>query len=163
MSDNYTPVPCTFPIAYLGGANIGEFYVTAQPADPQGLQAIAAAGVKAVICLRDPTEPGFDFNESSALLALNISYTNIPFPHGIDQSDFDQRAGLVRACLAAAAKPLLMHCSGGDRASALWAVHLAADCGVPIESAIGYARLSGLANPAFVELVRHYTAAAKKP
>jgi protein tyrosine phosphatase (PTP) superfamily phosphohydrolase (DUF442 family) len=109
------------------------------------------------MCLRDPAEPGFDFNESSALLTLHISYTNIPFPHGIEQSDFDQRAGLVRAWLASAPRPLLMHCSSGDRASALWAVHLAADLHVPIDQAIEDAHYSGLANPAFVKLVRHYS------
>jgi uncharacterized protein (TIGR01244 family) len=156
MSNQYTPILCAIPIAYLGGFKIGDCYVTAQPADPQGLQAVAAAGVKAVMCLRDPTEPGFDFNESSALLALQISYTNTPFPHGISQSDFDDRATLVRAWLVAAPRPLLMHCSSGDRASALWAVHLHADLGVSIDQALNDAHLSGLANPAFVSLVRHY-------
>jgi len=162
MSDNYTPAPCTIPIAYLGGFQIGDCYVTGQPADPQGLQAVAAAGVKSVICLRDPSEPGFDFNEDSALLALHISYTNIPIPHGIDQGDFDQRADLVRACLAVAQKPLLMHCSSGDRASALWAVHLFADCGLSKQEAIQYAHESGLANPAFVQLVLNYSPASGK-
>ncbi len=157
MSSNYTPTQCVFPIAYLGGFQIGEFFIAGQPADPQGLQAIAAAGVKAVICLRDPMEPGFDFNEDTALLALHISYANIPIPHGIDQSDFDQRADLVRACIATAQKPFLMHCSTGDRASALWAVHLIADCGVPVAEAVNDAHLTGLANPAFVELVQNYS------
>lgn len=156
MSEKYTPVPRTIPIAYPGGFQIGDCYVTGQPADPSGLQAIAAAGIKAVLCLRDPTEPGFDFNESAGLLAAHISYTNIPFPHGIDQPDFDQRAGLVRAWLAAAPRPLLMHCSTGDRASALWAVHLSADLKVPTDTAITLAHESGLANPAFVALVRGY-------
>ena len=50
-----------------------------------------------------------------------------------------------------------MHCSSGDRASALWAVHLSADLGVPIDQAIEFARYSGLANPPFVDLVRHYS------
>jgi len=158
MTENYTPVAVTIPIAYLGGFQIGDYYVTGQPADPLGFQAMATAGVKSVICLRDPTEPGFDLNEDSALLALHISYINIPFPHGIDQSDFNQRADLVRASLAAAAKPLLMHCSTGDRASALWAVHLYADCGLPKEQAIQDGHLSGLANPAFVQLVQNYAA-----
>lgn len=156
MSKQYTPTLCTIPIAYLGGFKIGDCYVTGQPADPQGLQAVAAAGVKAVMCLRDPTEPGFDFNESAALLALHVSYANIPFPHGISQSEFDDRASLVRAWLAAAPHPFLMHCSSGDRASALWAVHLHADLGIAIDQAINDAHESGLANPAFVTLVRGY-------
>jgi uncharacterized protein (TIGR01244 family) len=157
MTESYDPELCTIPIAYLGGFQIGDCYVTGQPADPQGFQAIAAAGVKSVICLREPTEPGFDLHEDAALLAQHISYTNIPIPHGIEQSDFNQRADLVRACLAAAQKPLLMHCSTGDRASALWAVHLFADCGVPKEQAIQYGHQSGLANPAFVQLVQNYS------
>jgi uncharacterized protein (TIGR01244 family) len=161
LSNQYAPSPCTIPIAYLSGFKIGDCYVTGQPADPHGLQAIAAAGVQAVMCLRDPTEPGFDFNESTALLSRNISYTNVPIPHGIDQSDFDQRASLVRAWIAAAPRPLLMHCSSGDRASALWAVHLSADLGVPLEEAINDAHESGLANPSFVALARGYRPPAK--
>ena len=157
MSGTYLPTPCTFPIAYLGGARIGDCYVTGQPSDPPGVRAIAAAGVKAVMCLRDPSEPGFDFDESGNLHALGVGYTNIPFPHGIDQADFDLRADLVRGWLASAPRPLLMHCSSGDRASALWAVHLSADLGVPIDQAIEFARYSGLANPPFVDLVRHYS------
>jgi uncharacterized protein (TIGR01244 family) len=157
MTPPYTPTPCTIPIAYPGGFQINDYYITGQPSDPQGLQAIAALGVKSVICLRDPSEPGFDFNEDSALLAMHISYTNVPFPHGIEQGDFDQRANLVRACLGAAQKPVLMHCSSGDRASALWAVHLFADCGVPRAAAIEDGHSTGLANPAFVTLVENYS------
>ena len=49
MSGIALPTPCTFPIAYLGGAKFGDCYITAQPADPRGLLAIAQAGVKAVM------------------------------------------------------------------------------------------------------------------
>ena len=38
-------------------------------------QAEGTPGVKSLICLRDPTEPGFDFDEDLALLALHISET----------------------------------------------------------------------------------------
>ena len=43
MSGTLLPTPCTFPIAYLGGARIGDCYVTGQPSDPPGVRAIAAA------------------------------------------------------------------------------------------------------------------------
>jgi protein tyrosine phosphatase (PTP) superfamily phosphohydrolase (DUF442 family) len=42
-------------------------------------------------------------------------------------------------------QPLLMHCSSGDRASALWAVHLIVNCRLTTADAIAYARVSGLA------------------
>ena len=160
MTQNYTPQLCTLPIAYLGGFKIGDYYVTGQPSDPAGIQAIAQARITFVICLRDPNEPGFDTNEGPALDALKIGYINIPFPHGISQTDFNQNAAKVRACLNSARPPILMHCSTGDRASALWAVHLFADCGVPLEQAIEYGHESGLANPGFVQLVRNYTPAS---
>jgi len=42
-------------------------------------------------------------------------------------------------------------------ASALWAVHFFADCGLSKQKAIQCAHESGLANPAFVQLVLNYT------
>lgn len=58
------------------------------------------------------------------------------------------------AALALLPQPLLVHCSSGDRASALWAVHLIVDCGLSTADAISYAELSGLGE--FVPYVESY-------
>ena len=162
MNDDYTPVWVDAPIVTAGQNcwRIGDFYVTAQPTDPPGLETASQLGIQSVVCLRDPAEtanppyPPFDFSEDTTLTALGMSYVDVPIPHGISQTQFDLRAGVVPAALALLPQPLLMHCSSADRASALWAVHLIVDCGLSTADAISYAELSGLGE--FVPYVESY-------
>lgn len=154
MDQDYTPVKVSAPVVTEGQNcwRVDSFYITAQPIDPQGLEVAASQlGVKSIVCLRDSAEtakppyPPFDFGEDSMATALDMCFVNVPFPHGMSQAQFDLRAGVVLAALAELPRPLLMHCSSGDRASALWAVHLIRDCGLTNEEAIAYAEQSGLA------------------
>ena len=162
MNDDYTPVPVDAPIVTPGQNcwRIGDFYVTAQPTDPNGLETASRLGIQSVVCLRDSAEtasppyPPFDFSEDATLTALGMNYVDIPIPHGISQPQFDVRAGVVLAALERLPQPLLMHCSSGDRASALWAVHLIVDCGLSTADAIHYAEMSGLGE--FVPYVESY-------
>ena len=152
MSNNFTPVRVTAPIvnAGLNCWQIGNFYVTAQPTET-GLTVASQLGIQSVICLRDATEvanppyPAFDPAEDTTLTQLGMSFANIPFPHGMPQDQFNIRAGAVLAVLNQLPQPLLMHCSSGDRASALWAVHLIVNCRLTTADAIAFARVSGLA------------------
>jgi protein tyrosine phosphatase (PTP) superfamily phosphohydrolase (DUF442 family) len=116
--------------------------------------------------LRDPLEqakgdvPGFNPQESSTLASLSIGYANVSFTPSMMQGDFNVQATTVRWLIKTGPTPLLIHCSSGDRASALWAVHLSADLGVSVADAIAYARESGLSNPTFVGFVEDYQAPA---
>jgi protein tyrosine phosphatase (PTP) superfamily phosphohydrolase (DUF442 family) len=165
MNDDYTPVPVDAPIVTPGQNcwQIGEFYVTAQPTDPLGLETANGLGIQSVVCLRDSAETAnppylpFDFSEDMTLTTLGMNYVDIPIPHEISQTQFDVRAGVVLAALERLPQPLLMHCSSGDRASALWAVHLIVDCGLSTADAILYAEMSGL--DAFIPFVENYQSA----
>lgn len=64
---------------------------------------------------------------------------------GSFQDQFNTRAQAVLAVLNELPRPLLVHCSSGDRASALWAIHLLANCGLTKQEAISCAEMSGLA------------------
>lgn len=149
---DFTPVQITAPIvsAGLNCWQIRNFYVTAQPTEA-GLAVARELGIQSVISLRDATEiakppyPAFDPEEDTTLTQLGMSFANIPFPHGMPQDQFNIRAAAVLAVLNQLPQPLLMHCSSGDRASALWAVHLIVDCGLTNEEAVAYATMSGLA------------------
>ena len=162
MGNDYTPVPVTAAIVTAGQNcwQIGNFYVTAQPTEA-GLTVASGLGIQSVICLRDATEvakppyPAFDPEEDTTLTGLEMSFVNIPIPHGISQEQFDLRAGAVLAVLNLLPQPLLMHCSSADRASALWAVHLIVDCGLTTAEAISYATQSGLA--VFTPYVQQYS------
>ena len=162
MDRDYNPVKVDAPVVAEGQNcwRVGDFLITAQPTDPQGLGAAWQLGVKSVVCLRDSAETAnppylpFDFSEDTTATALGMCFVNVPFPHGISQAQFDLRAGVVLAALGSLPQPLLMHCSSGDRASALWAVHLIRDCGLTTDEAIKYATVSGLA--VFLPYVRNY-------
>lgn len=155
---DFTPVEVTDPIVTAGQNcwQIRNFYVTAQPT-PEGYKTINELGIQSVICLRDATEGAngpylpFDPEEDMILSSLGISFANIPFPHSptdperdVTQEQFNIRAGAVLAVLNQLPQPLLMHCSSGDRASALWAIHLIVNCGLTIDEAMEYAKVSGL-------------------
>lgn len=160
MSSNFTPVKVSAPIVTAGQNcwQIGNFYVTAQPTEA-GLAVAKTLGIQSVICLRDALETTylqylpFDPEEDRTLTtSLGMSFANIPIPHSptepqfnISQPQFNIRAGSVLAVLNQLPQPLLMHCSSGDRASALWAVHLIVNCGVSLADALAYAEVSGLA------------------
>lgn len=155
MNNDYTPVKVDAPIV-LPGQNcwrVGDYYITAQPTDPVGLTEAKRFAIQSVVCLRDAAEAAnppylpFDAEEDTVLTEFAMNFVNIPFPHStaLTQDLFDIRAGSVLAVLRQLPKPLLMHCSSGDRASALWAIHLIVDCGLTKADAIKYAEMSGLA------------------
>jgi protein tyrosine phosphatase (PTP) superfamily phosphohydrolase (DUF442 family) len=165
MNNDYTPVKVDAPIV-LAEQNcwqIGDHYITAQPTEP-GLSVANGLGIQSVVCLRDATEVAnppylpFDSQEDLTLTSLGMNFVNIPFPHSttLTQQLFDIRAGAVLAVLGQLPKPLLMHCSSGDRASALWAVHLMVNCRLTKQGAIYYATLTGLA--VFLPFVQNYPA-----
>jgi|SRR5918911_3479230 uncharacterized protein (TIGR01244 family) len=164
MPNDYTPVKVNAPIVTAGQNcwQIGDQYITAQPTDPEGLTAASQLGIQSVICLRDATEAAnppylaFDPDEDQELIKLGMNFVNIPVPHGIPQEQFNTRARAVLAVLNELPQPILMHCSSGDRASALWAIHLIVKCGLTKQEAINYAKMSGL--EVFIPYVENYQA-----
>jgi len=163
MNIDYNPIKVDAPIV-IPGQNcwqVGDYYLTAQPTEA-GLTVANGLGIRSVVCLRDATEVAnppylpFDANEDLTLTGLGMNFVNIPFPHStvLTQQLFDIRAASVLAVLGQLPKPLLMHCSSGDRASALWAVHLMVNCGLTKQGAIHYAEKSGLA--VFLPYVQGY-------
>jgi protein tyrosine phosphatase (PTP) superfamily phosphohydrolase (DUF442 family) len=170
MSNDFNPVKVNAPIVTAGQNcwQIRNFYIAAQPTET-GLTEAQKLGIKSVICLRDALETAyleflpFDPEEDRTLTTtLGMSFVNIPFPHSptdpsfnIPQDQFNIRAGAVLAVLHQLPQPILMHCSSGDRASALWAVHLIVNCGLTTDAAITYAKMSGLA--VFTPYVQKYS------
>jgi protein tyrosine phosphatase (PTP) superfamily phosphohydrolase (DUF442 family) len=140
------------------------FYVTAQPIYSmagQQLQipyaAIARAGIKSVVSVRDPSEildqtNPFDLTEPGQLIINGAGFANAPLPHyipstptpGAPQQELTQAEFNVQAYAAAMAinswpQPLLVHCSTGDRASAAFASYLVAYCGYANRAALDFA------------------------
>ena len=143
------------------------FYVTSQPvyiwpgASPY--QAIAQAGVQALVSVRDASETiipynPFDLTETDQLILNNVAYSNIPLPHiAMSQALFDQQAFHVATTLQGWKQPGLIHCSSGDRASAGFAAMLITYYGYSNKEAVDFAtKKLALQNPQFVAWVSAY-------
>jgi protein tyrosine phosphatase (PTP) superfamily phosphohydrolase (DUF442 family) len=128
---------CSFDV-WGGCVQLGTMlYVTGQP-NQDAYQQIAAAGVQWVVCVRNPSEtqapqpppspPGFDDQEASTLLGDGVLFVDLPVTHGESQEQFDNAATAAAVTMLGVLRqgPALIHCSTGDRASAVVAVALIA-------------------------------------
>jgi uncharacterized protein (TIGR01244 family) len=127
--------------------------------------AIAKAGVRTVLCVRDPEEvtadPNpFDLSEASELVLKAVAYTNVPLPHiSMTQDEFNRQAAYANTVIMTSQAPVLIHCSTGDRASAAFAVHHILRYGVPNKEAVRLAKTKlALQNQQFVEWVLAFAA-----
>lgn len=156
MSSPPPPAKCSLPVYggvcfYVTENPQRPTYVTAQPtydtpsaADPY--TALAQAGIRSVVCVRDPqeitTQPNpYDLTEAEQLILANVYYTNISLPHTSEmkQTQFDRQAYDAAKVIATWPAPVLVHCSTGDRASAVYAVFLIAFHGATNAAALHYA------------------------
>ncbi len=162
MHVSITPSTCSLDV-YNGCRQIGtQLYVTGQPY-PDGYMQIANAGVKWVVCVRNPDEttstPPFDNNEAESLLQNAVLYVNVPVTHGMPQGAFNDAAtvAVLQMLILQAAGPLLIHCSSGDRASAVYAVAMIAVGGASNQDAADYAQeYLLLANQQIIDYVLAY-------
>ena len=162
MNISNTPIPCSLDV-YNGCRQIGtQLYVTGQP-DSEGYTQIANAGVKWVVCVRNPDEttspPPFDDNEAASLLQNGVLYVNVPVTHGMTQGAFNDAAtvAVLQLLILQADGPLLIHCSSGDRASAVYAVAMIAVGGASNQDAADYAQeYLLLANQQIIDYVLGY-------
>lgn len=160
-------LPVIEQVCFRVTGNNQTFYVTSQPvyiwpgASPY--QAIAQAGVQAVVSVRDSSEytipyNPFDLTETDQLILSDVAYSNIPLPHiAMSQALFDAQAFHVATALNALNQPVLIHCSSGDRASAGFAAMLITYYGYSNKEAVDFAtKQLALANPQFVAWVTAY-------
>jgi protein tyrosine phosphatase (PTP) superfamily phosphohydrolase (DUF442 family) len=146
-------------VTYAGGQPL--WYVTGQP-QPDAYAQIAGAGIGTVISLRlaNETHPPIDLNEASELYALDLTYSNLPIAHPMEQGLFDVMATMAALGLLfqGGDAPPLVHCSSGDRASAIFAVMLIATESCSTADALAFAQSSlFLANPAVIANVQNYS------
>ena len=166
----FPTINCLAFVAYSGARIVRDrFYVTGQPSSP-AYAAIASAGIKSVLCVREPGEgsapppvpppPPFDTTEAAQLANLGVSYQNIPIERTMTQPQFNAAATQAAVSLLRSEiqGPALIHCSTGDRASSVFAVLLIAVAGFTNADAVDYATNSLLlANANIIALVRGYT------
>lgn len=106
------------------------------------IQNIAAAGIEAVINLRDDSETP-DFDEAAAVRAAGMRYHNLPIHGPQDLTTENVRA--FDALLASTGKsPTLIHCASSNRVGALIALRAATLQGMSGDAAVELGKAWGL-------------------
>jgi protein tyrosine phosphatase (PTP) superfamily phosphohydrolase (DUF442 family) len=161
------PLPVIENVCFKVTGDKRVFYVTSQPdylwPGTSPYQAIAQAGITALVSVRDSSEytipfNPFDLTETDQLILSSVAYSNIPLPHiAMSQALFDRQAFHVATALQGWKQPGLIHCSSGDRASAGFAAFLITCCGYSNQQALDFAlHHLALQNQQFVDYVKAY-------
>ena len=139
-----------------GATRVGDTIIAGQPS-AKGFAELKRRGAKSVVNLRATTEPGAS-TEKKAVEALGLGYAQAPVVKtALDAKSVDA----ALAAIDAAAKPVVLHCAGGNRAAAIWAIHQTTRGGVPVEEALEAARTLGL-KPELEDFVKRESAARTK-
>jgi len=123
-----------------------------QPTQPQ-LAALKADGVRGIVNLREPDEPG-TIDEPRLAKELGLRYVGIPVK---PSAPTDQQ---VQAFLAATDDPDLfpayIHCGSGNRVGAFWMIRRVVVDGWTPERAEDEAKQIGLKSPELLTFARDY-------
>ena len=126
---------------------VGEEVLLGGQPTPEGLSRARDAGVKVVVNLRPESEMSFE--EKSVVNGLGMKYVSIGFtPATLTDRQVDAFLDVIR--ITPPDDRVLVHCSSGNRAAALWAIYEIADLGSTPEDAVGRARRLGLKSPELI-------------
>lgn len=133
----------TPPLIPIPGARVTKtgLLVGGQPS-PEQLRAIRRAGYRTVINLRSPDERG-TAGERAAVERLGMTYISIPIRGAAGLTE-DNARKLGAALDKLDALPAVVHCSTGQRASAMLGLEVFVVDRVSAEAAIGYAKTLGM-------------------
>ncbi len=120
--------------------HFGGHYLSGQPSAEEIREARDSKGVKTVLNLRLPEESP---REESTVRGLGLQYENVPFrsPKTLSNRVFEDARKILRAHDAS---PVLMHCSSGNRAGAIWYAFRVLDVGLKPDVALAEAKVVGL-------------------
>jgi uncharacterized protein (TIGR01244 family) len=129
---NYTRVDAT--VACAGATTV------------EAIPALKAEGFKAIVNLRQATEPGADIDRSKAVAQdAGLKYIHIPF------SGSDPSTGAVdeflRAMKDPSNSPVFIHCASANRAGMMWMIKRVMIDGWSVAKAAEEAERAGLKNP----------------
>lgn len=115
--------------------------------DTSAIKELVKHDFRTVIDLR--TEQEGTNSEKLAIKKVDIEYFNIPVTReGIDESQLTA----FKEILAQSTAPILLHCSTGNRAGAMWTVYRLSE-GIPADRAFKEGRAAGM-NDAMAEIIK---------
>lgn len=127
--------------------------------ETSALEGLRRDGYRAVINLREASEPGANIEENRRRAAeLGLKYIHIPFGTPNAQV-FDQFLATVADT---SNHPVYIHCASANRVGAVWLAKRVLQDGWPVEKATEEAHLIGLSNPTFEKFALEYIAARRR-
>jgi uncharacterized protein (TIGR01244 family) len=141
--DRTAAVPDLVPFQVAGFsqfAQAGDLILGGQPT-PGALRQLADRGFAAIVSTRAAAE--LDWDEEATVVSLGMRFIRIPVPLPVSRITPAQVAALDRV-LASPGGPVVVHCAGGTRAAALWAVWLSETHGVDPAVTLRRAELAGM-------------------
>jgi uncharacterized protein (TIGR01244 family) len=127
----------------------------------EGVAEIRKLGYKAIINLRQATEPGADVDaEAAAAKDAGLRYVHLPVNGASPDPAVVDR--FLEAVVDPANQPVLVHCHSGNRAAALWMIKRMVVDGWDVDRASAEATAAGLTSPALKAFALDYAAKHKK-
>ncbi len=130
-----------------GGAPLAWLVTAGQPG-LEHLEAAQAAGVTAIIDLRDPAEPR-PFDEPHEAARLGMEYTNVPVSlGGLDDAKLE---AILTRLRERAGTPTMLHCASANRVGGALIAYLILDEGMDQQQAVDVATRVGLRSAELME------------
>jgi len=133
------PVPCEIE-GLRNCTQAGDLLFAGRPSR-EALGLLAERGYRTVLNTRGLEE--LAWNEAAVVESLGMTYVSIPMPYPIHAISDDQVARFAEL-LEKGERPMLLHCSSGNRVSGLWAVWLVEHAGVSADEALRLGSLAGM-------------------
>ncbi len=127
-------------------------FLASQPS-PEDLDQAKKGGVKTVINLRHAGEIK-NFDERRFVIDLGLQYEN-PAWNGPDELT-DAVLDQIRHLLKTVPRPILLHCSSGNRVGAVWLAYRILDDDLSWADALVESKAVGLKSPTYQEKIRQY-------
>lgn len=136
------PEPVAREVEGLANARaVGEDLLFGGQPTPEALTALAAQGYRTVLTTRGDGELQWD--ERARVDSLGMRFVSIPMPNPLTEIP-DTWVEQFDAVMRDAQRPLLLHCSSGNRVAGLWAVWLAERQGVDRAQALQLGEKAGM-------------------
>ena len=139
---NPIPEPVAREVEGLANARaVGEDLLFGAQPTPEALADLAAQGYRTVLTTRGDGELQWD--EGAVVDSLGMRFVSIPMPNPLTEIP-DAWVEQFDALMRDAERPLLLHCSSGNRVAGLWAVWLAEHQGVDRAQALELGEKAGM-------------------
>lgn len=136
-------IPDPEPITVTGMQNTaraGDLLFGGQPSQA-ALRALAAEGYKTILTTRGANELGWD--EGALADSLGLRFMSIPMNKPVNAISEEQVAAFADL-MQSGERPMVLHCSSGNRVAGLWAVWLAKHRGLSPDEALRLGEMAGM-------------------